>query len=166
MSLRDFAQAQDDELAPVDSDEAYIAVAKAMGYDVLGCAPDADVADFREDMGTLEQRRWDKLEWAAPVDETTPCWWLVNPTDEKTNPPRLLSRSLVCLRLELSATRCATSVKLRLEWEKRLADNARAVAALQARRSLWHRADGPESDDLMQPTPVSLEAAQQAATAL
>ena len=62
MSLRDFAGAKDDELAPVDSDEAYIAVAKAMGYDVLGCAPDADVADFREDMGTLEQRRWDKLE--------------------------------------------------------------------------------------------------------
>ena len=79
MSLRDFAKAQDDELALVDSDEAYIAVAKAMGYDVLGCAPDADVADFREDMGTLEQRRWDKLEWSAPVDETTPCWWLVNP---------------------------------------------------------------------------------------
>ena len=103
-----------------------------MGYDVLGCAPDADVADFREDMGTLEQRRWDKLEWSAPADETTPCWWLVNPMDEKTNAPRLLSRSLVCLRLELSATRCATSVKLRLEWEKRLADNARAVAALQA----------------------------------
>ena len=105
MSVRDFAKAQDDELAPVDSDEAYIAVAKAMGYDVLGCAPDADVADFREDMGTLEQRRWDKLERSAPADETTPCWWLMNPMEEKTNAPRLLSRSLVCLRLELSATR-------------------------------------------------------------
>ena len=104
-------RAADDELAPVDSNEAYKAVGKAMCYDVLGCAPDADVADFREDPGTLEQRRWKKLEWSAPADETTPCWWLVNPRDEITNSPRLLSRSVVCLRLELNATRYATSSK-------------------------------------------------------
>jgi hypothetical protein len=55
MSLRDFVRAADDELAPVDSNAAYKAVGKAMCYDVLGCAPDADVADFREDMGTLER---------------------------------------------------------------------------------------------------------------
>ena len=104
MPLRDFARAPDDELAPVDSDEAYIAIGREMGYDVLGCAPEADVSDFREDVGTLEQRRWEKLAWAAPEDETTPCWWIVNPVDDMANPPRFLSRSLVCLRLELSAT--------------------------------------------------------------
>ena len=72
MSLRVFVRAADDELAPVDSNTAYIAVGKAMCYFVLGCAPDADVADFLENPGTLEQRRWDKLEWSAPADETTP----------------------------------------------------------------------------------------------
>ena len=106
MSVRDFATAPDDELAPVDSYEAYQTIATAMHFNVLGYAPDAEVADFREDPGTLEQRRWVKLDWTMPEDETKPCWWIVNPNDEKTNPPRLLSRSLVCLHLELSATRC------------------------------------------------------------
>ena len=167
MSLRDFASASDDELAPVGSFEAYQAIAEAMHFNVLGCAPDADVADFREDPGTLEQRLWiKKLDWTVPEDETKPCWWIVNPNDEKTSPPRLLSRSLVCLRLELSATRCATSGKLRVEWEKRLLDNTNAVAALKDHRSLWHSVDGPEPDALMQPTPAGLEAAKQAATTL
>lgn len=57
MSLRDFARAPDDELAPVDSDEAYIAIGREMGYVVLGCAPEADVSDFREEVGILEQHR-------------------------------------------------------------------------------------------------------------
>ena len=149
--------------ASVDSDEACCPVGKAMGYDVLGRAPDDDVADFGEDMGALKQRRWDNLEWAAPVDKTTPCWWFAPWT---RRPTHRISRSLICLRLELSATRCATSVKLRLDWVKRLADNACAVAALQARTSLWHRVHGPHTLGSLQPTLLRLQAAQQAATLL
>ena len=60
----------------------------------------------------------------------------------------------------------ATSVKLRLEWEKRLADSACAVAALQARTSLWHRVHGPHAIGLLQTTLLRLQDAQQAATVL
>ena len=93
-------------------------MAREFGYNVLGTAPEGDVADFREDLGTLQQQRWKKLDWKMPDDESKPCWWIVNRLEDKTETPRLLSRSLLCLRLELAANRCASSLKLKLEWEK------------------------------------------------
>ena len=165
-TLRELANARDDDLAPTDSDEAYRAVARELGYDVLGVAPDDVIADYRDDTGTLEQRRWTKIKWGVPEDETTPCWWIVNPCDVASKPPRLLSRSLVCLRLELNAKRCATSLKLRLEWERRLEDNARAVDVLQSNQHLWKHVAGPSPELLLKPSTAQLEAAQKASLAL
>ena len=47
-----------------------------------------------------------------------PCWWLTNPHDEDhTQPPKLLSRSLATLRLELGQQRLATTSKILRERE-------------------------------------------------
>ena len=73
-----------------------------------------DVLSFRDDLGTLEGRRWTRFSWTLPADELEPCWWIANATEEdKGKPPRLLSRSLACLRLELNANRVATSAHRR-----------------------------------------------------
>ena len=162
-TLRELANARDDDLAPIDSDEAYRAVARELGYDVLGVAPDADIADFRDDPGSLQQCRWKKINWEVPVDETAPCWWITNPCDDGTKPPRLLSRSLVCMRLELNAKRCATGIKLRLEWERRLEDNVKAVVVLQSNQHLWKHVAGPPPELLLTPSAAQLDAARKAA---
>ena len=165
-TLRELANARDDDLAPIDSDEAYRAVARELGYDVLGAAPDADITDFRDDPGILQQCRWTKIKWEVPEDETAPCWWIVNPCDAATKPPRLLSRSLVCLRLELNVKRCATSLKLRLEWERRLENNAKAVDVLQSNQHLWKHVAGPTPELLLQPSAAQLDDARKAAIAI
>ena len=147
-------------------EEAYIALAKEFEYDVLGTAPESDVADFRDDLGTLEQQRWKKLEWKIPDDEAKPCWWIVNPSEDKAQKPRLLSRSLVCLRLELYAKRCASSLKLKLEWERRLVENARGVDVLHRHQFLWKGVAGPDPDELRQPSSMTLDAAREASQCL
>ena len=89
-----------------DADEAYLEMAKQFRFDVLGTVagdePDKCLAEFREDMGTLHDERWKALTWRRPDKESSPCWWLINPCDQdKSQPPKLLSRSLATLRLEL-----------------------------------------------------------------
>ena len=61
-------------------------------YDAAGRGPDWQVDPIAElaEEGWLRSAR---LEWTMPSDETKPCWWIVNPMDEKTKPPRLLSRT-------------------------------------------------------------------------
>lgn len=77
-----------------------------------------------------------------------------------TEKPHLLSRSLVCLRLELRQSRCATSAKLRSAFETRLEDNARAVHTLLDHASFWKHIGGPDPEvHLQQPSPESLAAA-------
>ena len=147
-------------------DDAYLAVAKEFDYDVLGTATEDDVADFREDLGTLQQQRWKKLDWKMPDDEAKPCWWIVNRSEDKMEAPRLLSRSLLCLRLELAADRCASSLKLKLEWEKRILKNSRAVGVLHHHRNLWNHVAGPDPEDLLQPSSASLDEAKKASQCL
>ena len=53
-------------------DEAYTTVARELGYDNLGVAGDLDVAEMRNDIGTLGQKRWECLAWEKPSDETLP----------------------------------------------------------------------------------------------
>jgi hypothetical protein len=116
-SVRRMAEITDDDLAPQDSEEAYKAVAKEMNYDVLGMAAEEALEAFRLAPGTLVERLWENINWRCPLDEASSCWWIANAGEpEKTLPVKLVARSLECLRLELQATRCATSVKLRQTW--------------------------------------------------
>jgi hypothetical protein len=74
---------------------------------VLGVADDEDVLRLREDPGKIADSRWEEVSWRQPPDEAAPCWWITN-KDELEKPPRFLSRSLACLRLELQHARVAT----------------------------------------------------------
>ena len=79
----------DDELAPDDSDEMYTDIAREFRFSILGCVggeePEKDFAEFREDVGTLQDERWKCLKWKRPEKESEPCWWLTNPHDEETD---------------------------------------------------------------------------------
>ena len=58
--------------------------------------------------------------------------------------------------------RCATSTKLRQEWERRLADNADAVFILKKNIALWEYVAGPPTESLLQPSTAALDAARRA----
>ena len=115
-SILQFRDMKEDELLPMDSDSAYAEIGRIFLYDVLGnVSKDSEelFAAFREDVGTLADERWKQLKWTTPTSESSPCWWLVNPTcPDKTQPPTLLSRSSACLRLELGQQRIATSSRI------------------------------------------------------
>ena len=70
-SLRDIANFREDDLAPQDSHEAYLAVSRELGYDALG-KPENDESfeEYRLDPGTVTERRWELINWQKPVDET------------------------------------------------------------------------------------------------
>ena len=70
-SMREIANFREDDLAPQDSHEAYLAVAKELGYDALG-KPENDEAfeEYRLDPGTVTERRWELINWQKPIDET------------------------------------------------------------------------------------------------
>ena len=108
---------KEDEMLPTDCDSVYAEIASLFKFDVLGMVagdkPDQPFAEFREDVGTLPDERWKQLKWTTPKSESSVCWWLVNGNDpDKTQPPKLLSRSLACLRLELGQQRITTSGKI------------------------------------------------------
>ena len=47
------------------------------GYDCCGVAiSEDDLAELRADMGVLNERRWQALDWEMPADEASPCWWI------------------------------------------------------------------------------------------
>ena len=69
-NVRRMAEATEDLLAPQDSEEAYKAVAKEMGYDALGIANEEVLEPFRLAPGTLVDRLWETIEWQRPADET------------------------------------------------------------------------------------------------
>ena len=52
----------DDELALDDSNEVYTENAREFRFSILGCVdgeePEKDFAEFREDVGTLQDERW------------------------------------------------------------------------------------------------------------
>ena len=105
---------------------------------VAGDEPDKCLAEFREDTGTLHDERWKALTWRRPDKESCPCWWLINPCDEdRTQPPKLLSRCLACLRLELQQQRLATTSKMKREREVRTEQNARADDVIHSNEQIW-----------------------------
>lgn len=166
-SVRSLAEAREDSLVKEDSEEAYRAVAKEMSYDVLGTAPDEVLEPFRLDPGTFAERRWEKIEWHCPRDETCVAWFIANAGEQDPEAQvKLVAKSLACLRLELHATRCATSYKLRQAWERRLEENGLAVDALLNNSQLWRHVGGPDPELLRQPCEADLIAARAAAKKL
>ena len=159
MSLRELRDAREDQLTPGCTDEAYRAVGRALGWDILGSADDElALTEFRSEPGTLAQKRWEALTWSMPEKETDACWWITNAcAEDASQEPSLLSRSLACLRLELNLTRCATSAKLRQCVESRSDDNAKAVDVLLNNLHLWRHVGGPDPELLFRPCAADLE---------
>ena len=101
-----------------------------------------------------------------PEKELDPCWWIVNDTEEdKSKEPTFLCRSLVCLRLELKQTRCATSAKLRQCYQQRAEENARVVDVLHNNIHLWKYLGGPDPELLFRPCRGNLERCWEASEA-
>ena len=136
-------------------------IAKHFRFDILGTVagedPHRSFAEFREDLGTLHDERWKCLTWRQPDKESSPCWWLVNRhDDDRTQPPKLLSRSLACLRLELQQQRVATTSKIMHERETRSEQNSRAADVIHGNLAIWRLVGGPDQEALLTPTPEAL----------
>jgi len=169
-SVRYLANAADDELVHATAktlQKAYHYVAQELGYHTLGMASDEEIAALVAEPGALKDESWNRFTWHRPIDETCPCWWVANGTDQdQSADAKLICRSLTCCRLEIQASRCATVAKLKTEWTKRVDANVAAVARLKHHRDLWQRALGPDPEKLARPSEVDLHAAQKAAAAL
>ncbi len=86
------------------------------------------------------------------------CFWVANFGEEdKTKEVKLICRSMAVTRMELHQARLASSAKLRAEWDRRLDKNAVAVDVLNTNRQLWLKADGPDPENLGNPTESLLE---------
>jgi hypothetical protein len=128
---------------------------------------DTEFEQFRLDVGVLEERRWKQLEWEPPVDENSPCWFVVNSASpDKNVDVKLKCCSLLALKMELATSRIPNIDKLRREWERRLEDNSTAVASLSKNVYWWGHVDGTDPVLLYEPTPVLLAEAQECAAAL
>ena len=58
--------------------EAYKAVGRALEWDVLGVAQDeAEMAQYREEVGTLADRRWESLTFLMPEKEVTVLFFCI-----------------------------------------------------------------------------------------
>ena len=90
----------------------------------------------------------------------------MNPQGLPGQVPRLVSRSLACLRIELHAKRVASSSKLRQEFDRRLGENAAAVATLRNHARVWAQCGGEDPGALAEPSDGDLEDAQQCAATL
>ena len=167
LTAKALAHLSGDELAPKDSQEAYLAVAHHLGYIPLGCCGGETFEAFLEAPGKLSAKQWETCTWEKPPKESDPGWWVVNPSEENQGQQaRLRHISLVCLRFELATQRIATSVKLQDEWDRRQSNNERSVATLQQHGAMWRDAGGPDPDILRQPTVGDLQAAQAALSEL
>ena len=94
------------------------------------------------------------------------CWWVVNALGGPDETPRLMSRSLATLRIELHGNRIATSLKLQREFENRLCGNADAVAVLHEHMRVWEHFRGPDPNALKLPSQTDLESAQHCTVAI
>ena len=68
--------------------------------------------------------------------------------------------------MQLKQDRCATSAKLRKEWERRIDNNDTAVNVLLGNLHLWHHVNGPHPDCLHRPSEADLANARTSAAAL
>ena len=130
-----------------------------------GCVCDDDAekwAELRSDIGTLFDERWKQLSWRKPDKESAPCWWLTNPHDEdRSHAPKLLSRSLATLRLELEQQRLATTAKILRERKTRGEQNSRAAEVIYSNEKIRRLVGGPDIEALLAPTAEALAMVQE-----
>ena len=128
---------------------------------------DVELEEFRAQPGTLEQGHWKRVAWTQPLDECLPCWFLANASEtDRTQEVKLVCRSLVGLEMQLKQDRCATSAKLRKEWERRIDNNETAVNVLLGNLQLWYHVNGPRPERLYRPSEADLANARTSAAAL
>ena len=86
----------------------------------------------------------------------------VNATEaDKTKKPRLISRSVAVLKLELAESQIASTAKLRKEFQKRSDDNSMACDVLHNHQHLWASVGGPLVESLFRPSAGDIEQAKQ-----
>ena len=164
-SARQLAVMNEYELEATNTIEMYLAVAKAYKYACLGEIPPDVVDAFLQDPGTLKEEKWKSMvvphaRW--PEHEASKCWWLTNafaPDEEEK--PKLMPRSLTCLRIELGQHRVATARKLVREREQRQAQNEAAVRVNEEQGSLWLNAGGPRISSLFEPDEATMTEVEQ-----
>ncbi len=143
-------------------------------YDVLGVIddekPDAVLTEWRENnMGTLADQTWQRLKWKLPEHENCNCWFLTNGSSEdQTQKPKLLCKTLAGLRLQLRNTQVADTTKLRAEYHQRLDNNCAAADVLMSHLDVWSHVAGNElhPEHLRRPTHGALSLAAAAAAKL
>lgn len=92
--------------------ERYKSVARQYLYDCLGRLENEKVMEWQADAGTLDQRTWAKLKWQVPTADTDDCWWIINVGEEdKSQPPRLLRKSLAALEHQLKSMGAADTAQ-------------------------------------------------------
>ena len=166
-SVKHLAEATGDQLAEGDPDKEYETVAEKWGYHCLGMpVNDGDLADLLDDPGTLKDQRWAGVVWTLPKSELARCWWILNVDDAVEKPeerPLIKCRSLLCMKLDLSRFRVATTRALIQEREARVAANRGEIARIQLHRAIWDAAAGPDPAILGEPTEEVLHEAFAAA---
>jgi hypothetical protein len=164
-SARELARAKEIDFLQPQSKELYEYVAEQFGYTCLGM-PDKSVLAEAQDPSNLAAGKWRSLfekNVQPPANERAPCWWLI----DEVEPPQLLCRDLATLILELRQHRVATVSRLCQEREKRLANNASAVEALNDLKHLWEGvAGGPSLELLKEPSFEMIELASKASSKL
>ena len=86
LSARDLVTARVSDLDQAETREDYEHVADSFGYTYLGVAVDAAALDdFKAATVTLQERRWESMEWRLPENGLQLCWWVtsnIHSTDE------------------------------------------------------------------------------------
>ena len=160
-SVWDFSKLPSHELAEIDSCEAYRQIGNAFKYDGLGVAKPDDIANLRQNPGTLSDRNWENVDWTHPETELTPCCWITNRWDNDTQAtPKFLWSSLERLRLDLERSSYPTPQKMRKAQDQREDNNDRVIGVLLKSVHFWAEISNVPLEDLGRPKPVALNAAR------
>ena len=96
------------------------------------------------------------------ISESAKCWFITNAGGQDNYvEPKFLHRSLATLKVHLKNTRCATTQRIKAEYELRKNKNREAVAVLES-TSMWNLVKGPCTDYLLDPSDEALDLAHQA----
>ena len=101
-SVAELAEKKEDELLDSNALQAYQTIGKPLDFHPLSMLPDETFESYRDNPGTLEERRhlscivaiqpsavasnslgppvscsglWERLRWSMPENETEACWW-------------------------------------------------------------------------------------------
>ena len=102
-SVAELAEKKQDELLDGNALQAYETIGKELDFHPLGMLPDETFDEYRDNPGTMEERRhlscifltfrqsavasnslsppelcsglWERLRWTMPENEAEACWW-------------------------------------------------------------------------------------------